>query len=319
MSLRAVAIRLLLGALGLLVAAACSSVPATLPSAVPAALQSGEQPAGKLVYVRAGDLWVWQAGEPRQLTSGGTWRQPTLSPDGAEIAYVLRQQNFSDLFAMSVDGSTSRRLTNGEANVVGQNDWTFRPAWSRDGSRIAYISDANSYFPVVWVMNGDGSGKRQVMTPAMNLDAADAISWAPDGRRLAVTAMGREATQIHLIDLVEGIAERLTAHPQGALDPAWSPDGALIAYIAREGGRTELRLKRPDGSGDAKFDKLAYVRSPTWSPDGRSLAVLSAQGGSFDVWIGSVEVDGDSPRFGEFRQLTRDGGIDAASGLSWAR
>ena len=298
---------------------ACGSTPASITPAAPSVLQVPPVE-GKLAYVREGDVWLWQAGEARQLTTGGTWRQPALSADGAEIAYVNRERNFADVFAMPADGSSSRRLTRGQASTVGDNDWSFRPAWSPDGSQIAYISDANSYFPVVWLMNKEGGAKRQIMTAAMDLDVADAMSWAPDGRRLAVTAMNREGSQIYLLDATrQAIIEKFTNHSQGAFDPAWSPDGETIAYVAREGGRLEVRLKRAEKSGEGRSDRLAYVRSPAWSPDGRSLAVLSAQGGSFDVWVASVETGGDELQIGEFRQLTRDGGIDAVSGLSWAK
>ena len=310
---------LTLGLLALLVGAGCGSTPATIPSAATSVLQGRDQPSGKLLYVREGNLWIWQGGESRQLTSGGIWRQPALSPSGLEIAYVQRQENFADLFAMASDGSSSRRLTSGQAQAVGDNDWTMRPAWSPDADQIAYTSDANSPFPVTWLMNKDGSAKRQIMSPAMGLDWADAMSWEPGGKRLAVTAMARDASQIYIVDIARGFAERLTNHPAGAFDPAWSPDGSAIAYIGRESGRGELRLNRPDGSGDTRSDKLAYVRSPAWSPDGGTLAILSAQSGSFDIWIASVRTDGETIELGEPRQLTRDGGIDAASGLSWGR
>ncbi len=318
MIVRARVLRSLIGVLALF-AVACGYAPAIVPAAAPALLQRQDSLAGKLVYVREGNLWVWQAGEARQLTTGGTWRQPAISPDGSEIAYAYREQNFSDLFVMSVDGSSTRRLTRGQATAIRENDWAFRPAWSPDGTRIAYISDASSYFPVVWVMNKDGGLKRQVVGTVANIDAVDAIAWSPDGKRLAFTGMGREPSQIWILDVARGYVEKLTSQLQGAFDPAWSPGGDTIAYIAREGTRGELRIKHVEGSQEIRLDKLAYVRSPAWSPDGQHLAILSAQSGSFEVWAATVEVEGDTFRIGEFRQITRDGGIDAASGVSWGR
>jgi TolB protein len=299
----------------------CGPLSAAIPAAAPGLLQRPDRTIGKLVYVREGNLWIYQDGEARQLTTGGTWRQPALSPDGSEIAYAYREPNFSDLFAMAADGSSSRRLTRGQSPRILDNDWSLRPAWSPDGSQIAYVSDADSSYTLVWVMNKDGSGRRQLVTPSF--DVADAISWSPDGKRLAVTgmvgAMTREPTQIYLVEVPRGATERLTNHPLGAFDPAWSPDGELLAYVAREAGRLELRVRTLDGAREAKLDKLAYVRSPAWSPDGRSIAVLSAQTGDFEIWIASIQAEDDGIQLGEFRQLTRDGGVDAASGLTWSR
>jgi len=310
--------RLFLVGLAILAASACT--PATIPAPAPQVLQVRDQPIGKILYVREGNLWVWEAGEVRQLTTGGTWRQPSLSPDGTEIAYAYWEQNFADLFTMASDGTNSRRLTRGQSVVVGDSDWSIRPAWSPDGSQIAFLSDVTTYLPVLWIMNKDGSGRRQIMTPASNLESADAIAWGPDGKRLAVTAFtARDPSQIYLIDVTRGATERFTSHAQGAFDPAWSPDGNSIAYIGRESGRGELWLRRVDGSAEAHFGKLPFVRSPAWSPDGRNLAVLSAQGGNFELWLGTVRTEGDTLQFGEFRQLTRDGGVDAVSGLSWAK
>ena len=311
--------RLTLGAGLALLAAACAPTAASLPI-VSAVFQAREQVPGRMVYVRGGDLWLYERESSRQLTQGGTWFQPSFSPDAHEIAYVYWESNFADIFVMTWNGTESRRLTRGQAAYIAENDWAFRPTWSPDGSQIAYISDRNSYFPMVWVMDKDGGNKRQVLTSVAGLESSDAISWAPDGKRIAVTALTQGTpSQIYLLDVAKSTTEKLTSHANGSFDPAWSPDGERVAYIGREGALGELWVKRTDGGGEARFGKLSFVRSPAWAPDGKSLAVLAAQDGTFQVWLIPVQGNGETVEFGEPRKLTQDGTIDAASGLSWVK
>lgn len=317
----------------LLLTGAVACAPALAPARLPAVAASGplgdasarqaaEALPGRILYVRDGNLWLWERGSSRQYSEGGTWRQPSFSPDGKEIAYVYWLDNFSDIFVMSADGSQTRRLTRGQASYLPDNVWSFRPAWSPDGAQIAYVSDATTQFPVVWLMNRDGGNRRQLMTAGYGVDWADAISWSPDGKRLAVVAGGVPPNpspgQIYVLDVAKGGVEKLTTHAGGAFDPAWSPDGDTIAYIGRPEGPGQLWLRSVDGEQEAHADRLAWVRSPVWSPDGKSLAVLAAQGGTFQIWVMSVRRTADGYEIGEPRQLTNEGSIDAMSGLSWA-
>src|SRR5438067_1505510 len=150
----------LVGVLVLSATAACAPIAASVPVAVPAIAQvtggrpapaiqqqAADLPAGRILYVRDGNLWMWQAGASRQFSDGGTWYQPAFSPDGTEIAYVYWTFNFSDIFVMTADGTSARRLTKGQAGNLMDSDWAFRPRWSPDGSQLAYVSDGNSQFP----------------------------------------------------------------------------------------------------------------------------------------------------------------------------
>jgi TolB protein len=285
--------------------------------------QAADVPAGRILYVRDGNLWMWQAGATHQFTDGSTWYQPSFSPDGSEIAYVYWTFNFSDIFVMTTDGTSARRLTKGQAASIQDNDWSFRPRWSPDGSQLAYVSDTNSQFPVVWLMNKDGSGRRQIMSTGYGVDWADALAWAPDGKRIAVSAgPGAPSTdpgQIWLLDIAKGTTTKLTEHPSGAFDPAWGPNGDTIAYIGRTAPGGEVWLRSLDGTKEAHVGSLPYVRGPVWSPDGKSLAVLAAKSGVFQIWTMTVTPTDTGFDIGEPKQLTKDGSLDASSGLTWAR
>jgi TolB protein len=293
----------------------------TVPAPVAAVQQAPEIPPGKILYVRDGNLWLWQGGNSRQFSEGGTWFQPSFSPDGKEVAYVYWTNNFSDVFVMAADGSSTRRLTRGQSASLPDNSWAFRPVWSPDGSRLAYASDASSWFPQLWLMAKDGSGRRQVALSTFEQDSwVDTLSWDPSGTRLAVTGAPtmRDISQIYLVDLTKSTSEKLTSHANGAIDPAFSPDGLAIAYIGRAASQGELWIRSVDGKQTARTDKLPYVRAPAWSPDGKSLAVLAPQNGAFEIFIMSVRSTATGFELGDPRALTRDGAVDPTSGLTWA-
>ncbi len=292
-----------------------------MPPVVESAVQqAADIPAGRILYVRDGNLWMWQGGNSRQFSEGGTWFQPAFTRDGKEIAYVYWASNFSDLFVMAADGSSSRRLTRGQSSSLPDNSWAFRPAWSPDGSRLAYVTDANSQHNQVWLMSKDGEGRRQITSEALGISWADSLSWEPGGGQIAVTAAPsmRDPSQIYLLDVAKGTLEKLTSHANGAVDPAFSPDGETLAYIGRAGLQGNLWVRSPDGQREGHLDKLSFVRSPAWSPDGKSLAVLAVNAGMFEIWVIGVQKTDDGYELGEPRQLTKDAGVDPMSGLTWA-
>jgi Tol biopolymer transport system component len=294
---------------------------ASLSLAASTIRQTPETPSGRILYVRDGNLWLWQGGTSHQFSEGGTWSQPSFSPGGKEIAYVYWTENFSDVFVMAADGSRARRLTRGQSSNVLDNSWAFRPAWSPDGERIAFVSDAASRFPQLWVMGPDGDGRRQIALADFYEESwVDSLAWDPKGGRVAVTGAPnmRDPSHVYLVDMAKGTAEKLTNHSNGAFDPSWSPDGATIAYIGRAGSHGELWVRTIEGKKEARLDRLSFARSPAWSPDGTSIAVLAQQNGAFEIFVLSVRSTADGFELGEPRQLTRDAAVDPMSGLTWA-
>jgi TolB protein len=108
----------------------------------------------------------------RTLISGGINTYPAFSPDGRKLA--LRRfvgTTNSEVFVADDDGSHLRNITNNDAF----DGW---PAWSPDGTQIAFASNRRSNYQI-FVMNADGSNVRLLA----NTDGrATAPAWSPDGR-----------------------------------------------------------------------------------------------------------------------------------------
>jgi TolB protein len=306
----------------LCVCLAVASVCAVVVSSVAAQTQNLD---GRILFVKDGDLWVLDGGGARALATGGTFSQPSWAPDGSGLAYVYRGTNFADIFVTDDQGQNQKRLTNSQSTVLDNNDWNFRPAWSPDGTLIAYVSDRSSTFPVLWLMSAiDGSGRHAIATPGLQQEAADAIAWSPDGSQLAVTVFNEPGpTQIALVPTTatgRPLGRVLTDLPAGALDPAWAPDGSWLAFAGHDGYAVETYVARPDGTSVTKLTSDGLLaRSPTWSLDGRHIAYLSNKTGYFEVWMVDVQVDetGALAASNPPRQLTHDLHVDATSGLSW--
>jgi WD40-like Beta Propeller Repeat len=127
----------------------------------------------------------------------------------------------------------------------------------------------------IWVMNANGSGRRRITRSGRGVDFDP--DFAPDGRRIVFrTSRGRYLPDRYGIGL-EGIfvvdvrtrRERQIQPPTGGLFPAWSPDGALIAFsgLVADGRPVDtIQLMTPTGTD--VVDLGAPGEGATWSPTG---------------------------------------------------
>lgn len=275
---------------------------------------------GRIFFVHEGDIWVLENGRPRPITFDGGWRQPSPSPDGSRIAVVGAYASATDLFLINSDGSVETQLTRNRPRGLANNEWAFYPRWSPSGQSIAYISDRASFYPMLWIMRADGTAPRQITFVRNGADAIGSFAWSPDGGQIAATRFSVSDSQISLIDLGPPATSRpLTAEPGGAFDPAWSPDGRFLAYVARVGNRAVVSALEPQtGSPAMLLVETDLARAPQWSPSGSSLAYLALAGGNFEIFMVDVRQDANGVmQAGRPVQLTNDLGADSASGLSW--
>jgi TolB protein len=304
----------------------------------PTVAATGAALPGRLLFVRGGNLWLWQGASGGALTSSGDAIQPAWSPDGARIAYIRRVESFSDLMVMPASGGDPVQLTDDGSSSpphsyerIYESIWAFYPAWSPDGAEIAFASQAGppygspaaEYRVSLFVAPvGGAGGRQQIYADAMG--HVGRLVYAPDGATIvfAFAPVGEDAPRLYRYSRASGSAKPLPGAPEQSYDPAFSPDGGWLAFAARAEGRTDVFAMPAGGGAPARLTSMGGARAPAFSPDGKLLAFLAITPGSnsFDLWVAELEAGADGAlRARSPRQVTRDMQIDADSGLSWSK
>jgi Tol biopolymer transport system component len=191
----------------------------------------------RIVFVRGGDLYTVEAdGTDEWLVSRGVAEEsnPDWSPDGAKLVFESSMREGSDLWMVAIDGSDLRRLTDVRAGrdpcyPADAED----PEWSPSGAEIAYVLTEYASLSCglrggtssVYVMRSDGTGSRYVTKGG----------WAdPSG------------------DI-------------GAVSPAWSPDGRMIAFVNELERATDLAVVSSSGGPLRLIRHTRDAQSPDWT------------------------------------------------------
>lgn len=252
-----------------------------------------------LAFTALGDVWVMDVGgngRPRRLTDDSyvEWG-PSWSPDGGSIYFSSDRAGTGrpDLYAVEPDTGEVIRISE-----IADSRMVF-PTLSPDGTRVAYIDGGDQSLRVYDIPTGSS---RRVASQAYASNVGKP-TWSPDGRTIALADIQQISTRhregrnlIRTVDVETGewrfhepgpypdqLSERFEA------GPAWSPDGAWMAFIM--GSTLHVipvdSVGTPTGPARELTDEAADM--PSWGPDSETILYLS------NGRLRRVGLDGDEP------------------------
>ena len=264
----------------------------------------------------------WQTiGSPVQLTfNSANDVEPAWSPDGGMIAFASDRTGNQEIYIVNLTTSTEASVTNN-----GNRNW--HPDWLQNGQLISYTGGPNS--DQIWVSAPDGSGTIAITTsgphrhPDWSPDGSEFVftaqigivgpiqrinsdgsgtpitvvssgwyaDWAPDGQRIVFSGYGG-AGQIYLVDPDGGNLKNISTSGDYHSQPAWSPDGSVIACTIVKAGNSEIYILDTLGNELLQLTNIpsSDEGSPTWSPLLDAIAFDSNRSGNTDIWMIGIKL-----------------------------
>lgn len=237
----------------------------------------------------------------------GSWMNLDISPDGQTIAFDL----LGDIYTMPISGGTPTRISEGLP-------YETQPRFSPDGKRIALTSDRGGG-DNIWIMNRDGSDKRQLTNESFRL--MNQPSWSPDGKYIVAKkhfttqrSLGTGEVWMYHVSGGEGVLlvkRPSEAHQKELGEPIFAPDGKSVYFTrnttpgpifeyAQNSNQQIFAIERYEletGHVERVIGGEGGAVRPTPSPDGKKMAYVRREATQSRLYIRDLATGEDRKVF----------------------
>lgn len=176
----------------------------------------------------------------------------------------------------------ARRLTEHKKDG---NFYNTSPALSPQGDKLAFISDRSDYLDVFTMSTIDGKIMDKVVDGQTTSDFEELklltprLTWAPDGKRLALAAKAGEQDAILIVDTESGDREKLTFDLNAIYSVDWSAQGDKLAFVGNKLHQSDIYVYDMTTKKLTNLtDDIFSDSDPAWSPDGKTVFFASDRG-----------------------------------------
>ena len=253
--------------------------------------------------------------------------EPDWAPDGKHLLFtrftnVGTDHEAHQLFVVASDGTGLTPLTPGQpaqGTFIAGFDGT--GAFSPDGTLIAFSyahgkATSQIQFSDIWVMNADGSNRRQVSHLPAYAGDVGGVAWSPNGKHLVYSLTNTKRRALFTVNVDGTHGHRLTPWSLGANGaPEWAPTNRVVfrAVVDDESGVGNFFSIRADGTGlnqITHFTNTVISHKVGYSPDGKRI-VFAKAAGSGKNHLFTSKINGS-----DLRRLTNNPAADSSA--DWA-
>ncbi|MCL6337256.1 Tol-Pal system beta propeller repeat protein TolB [Pectobacterium versatile] len=166
------------------------------------------------------------------------------------------------------------------------------PAWSADGSKLAYVTFESGRSALVIQTLANGAIRQVASFPRHN----GAPSFSPDGSKLAFALSKSGSLNLYVMNLGSGQISQVTDGRSNNTEPTWFPDSQTLAYTSDQAGRPQVYKVNANGGAPQRLTwEGSQNQDSDVSADGKFLVTVSSNGGAqhiskLDLVTGAVQV-----------------------------